>query len=52
VRVIGGVPYAQTGKGVVEIVSAKLEGKRELSGRDLVNGRALVDGSILGEAAG
>ena len=52
VRVVGGVPYVVTGNGALEIVSAKLEGKRELSGRDLVNGRALVDGAILGARAG
>jgi methionyl-tRNA formyltransferase len=52
VRVVAGIPYVVTGKGAIEIVSAKLEGKRELSGRDLVNGRALVEGAILGAGAG
>jgi methionyl-tRNA formyltransferase len=52
VRVVAGIPYVVTGNGAIEIVSAKLEGKRELSGRDLVNGRALVEGAILGARAG
>ena len=32
----------------VELLSAQLEGKRELSARDLVNGRALTAGLVLG----
>lgn len=37
-----------TGRGSLEIVRAKLEGKREQSGTDLVNGRALSGGLALG----
>ena len=37
-----------TGRGSLEIVRAKLEGKREQSGADLVNGRALAEGLTLG----
>jgi methionyl-tRNA formyltransferase len=36
------------GSGSLELVRAKLEGKREASGSDLVNGRVLVDGLTLG----
>jgi len=48
VHVAGGVPYVVTEPGAIEVVSAQLEGKREVSGKDLVNGRALGEGSILG----
>jgi methionyl-tRNA formyltransferase len=44
----GGSPRVVTGGGAVEIISAQLEGKREVSGKDLVNGRVLGDGVILG----
>jgi methionyl-tRNA formyltransferase len=49
--VVAGVPRVVTGRGLLEIVSAQLEGKREVSGRDLVNGRVLAEGSILGADA-
>ncbi|HEX6276460.1 MAG TPA: methionyl-tRNA formyltransferase [Polyangiaceae bacterium] len=48
VRLAGGSPVVVAGAGAVEIVSAQLEGKREVSGRDLVNGRVLAEGTILG----
>jgi len=48
VRIAGGSPFVVTGAGAVEIVSAKLEGKREVSGKDLVNGRVLAEGVNLG----
>lgn len=46
----GGTPWVATAEGSLEIVSAKLEGKRESSGRDLVNGRVLSAGIQLGTA--
>lgn len=46
----GGTPWVATAAGSLEIVSAKLEGKRESSGRDLVNGRVLATGLLLGAA--
>ncbi len=36
-----------TGRGLLEIVEAQLEGKRALSARDLVNGRSLLEGDRL-----
>lgn len=48
VRVVSGAPEVVTGAGVIEIVVAQLEGKREALGRDLVNGRVLYDGVVLG----
>jgi len=48
VYVAGGAPRVVTGGGAIEIVSAQLEGKREVSGKDLVNGRVLGEGVILG----
>jgi hypothetical protein len=48
VHIAGGSPHVLAGRGAVEILSAKLEGKREVSGRDLVNGRVLPEGVILG----
>jgi methionyl-tRNA formyltransferase len=48
VLVTAGCPEVVTGRGRVEIVLAQLEGKREVSGRDLVNGRALEHGMLLG----
>lgn len=48
VYVAGGAPRVVTGGGAIEILSAQLEGKREVSGRDLVNGRVLGEGVILG----
>jgi methionyl-tRNA formyltransferase len=48
VHVLSGRPHVVTGRGTVELVSAQLEGKREVSGRDLVNGRVLAEGLILG----
>jgi len=47
VYVAGGAPRVVTGGGAVEIISAQLEGKREVSGKDL--GRVLGEGVILGE---
>ena len=51
VVVQAGVPWVATADGSLEIINAKLEGKRESSGRDLVNGRVLAAGSRLGVAA-
>jgi methionyl-tRNA formyltransferase len=48
VYVAGGAPRVTTGRDAIEIVDAQLEGKRQVSGRDLVNGRILHDGLILG----
>jgi methionyl-tRNA formyltransferase len=48
VRVEDGTPEVATGRGRIEILSAQLEGKREVSGRDLVNGRVLAEGTLLG----
>jgi methionyl-tRNA formyltransferase len=48
VYIAGGAPRVVTGGGAVEILSAQLEGKREVSGNDLVNGRVLGEGVILG----
>jgi methionyl-tRNA formyltransferase len=48
VSVVAGTPRVTTGDGAVEILSAQLEGKREVSGRDLVNGRVLAEGTLLG----
>jgi methionyl-tRNA formyltransferase len=48
VHVVAGAPRVVTGGGSVEILRGQLEGKREVSGRDLVNGRVLAEGSILG----
>ncbi|HMJ12317.1 MAG TPA: methionyl-tRNA formyltransferase [Polyangiaceae bacterium] len=39
-----------TGEGLVELLRAQLEGKKELAASDLVNGRALAEGDVLGEA--
>jgi methionyl-tRNA formyltransferase len=46
----GGTPWVATAVGSLEILQAKLEGKRESSGRDLVNGRVLAAGLRLGAA--
>jgi len=43
-----GSPHVVTGRNAVEILSAQLEGKREVTGRDLVNGRVLHEGLTLG----
>ncbi len=48
VRLVHKSVRVATGRGSVEIVRAKLEGKREQAGTDLVNGRVLVDGLTLG----
>jgi methionyl-tRNA formyltransferase len=48
VRLVHKAVRVATGRGSVEIVRAKLEGKREQGGADLVNGRVLVDGLTLG----
>jgi methionyl-tRNA formyltransferase len=37
------------GSGSVEIVRAQLEGRKELTSRDLTNGRVLVAGDVLGD---
>jgi hypothetical protein len=37
-----------TAQGSLEIVRAQLEGRREVSGRDLVNGRVLLASLELG----
>jgi methionyl-tRNA formyltransferase len=50
--ITGGTPRVATGRGSIEIVTAQLEGKREVSGRDLVNGRVLTEGSVLGASTG
>jgi methionyl-tRNA formyltransferase len=47
VHVARGTPYVVTGNGSVEILSAQLEGKREVTGKDLVNGRVLSEGTVL-----
>lgn len=47
VRVYDGRPHVGTSDGAVEIISAQLEGRRAMSGRDLVNGRGLRDGDQL-----
>jgi methionyl-tRNA formyltransferase len=52
VTITGGTPRVVTGQGSIEIVAAQLEGKREVSGRDLVNGRVLGEGSVLGASTG
>ncbi len=44
----GGRAWVGTGEGTLELLSAQVEGKRELPARDLVNGRVLVAGRILG----
>lgn len=44
----GGRVWVGTGEGALEILSAQLEGKRELSARDLVNGRVFTAGKVLG----
>jgi methionyl-tRNA formyltransferase len=46
-----GRPWIATAAGSLEILQAKLEGKRESSGRDLVNGRVLSAGLRLGAPA-
>jgi methionyl-tRNA formyltransferase len=48
VRLVHKTVRVATGSGSVEIVRAKLEGKREQAGTDLINGRVLVDGLTLG----
>jgi methionyl-tRNA formyltransferase len=48
VYLAGGLPRVITEDRAVEIVAAQLEGKREVSGRDLVNGRVLYEGLTLG----
>jgi len=52
VTIAGGTPCVVTGQGSIEILAAQLEGKREVSGRDLVNGRVLAEGTILGASTG
>jgi methionyl-tRNA formyltransferase len=52
VTTAAGTPRVATGQGSIEILAAQLEGKREVSGRDLVNGRVLTEGSILGVSTG
>ena len=47
VHVIHGTPHVITANGSIEILSAQLEGKREVSGKDLVNGRVLGEGTLL-----
>jgi methionyl-tRNA formyltransferase len=48
VRLVHKVVRVATGSGSLEIVRAKLQGKREQAGTDLVNGRVLFDGLTLG----
>ncbi len=48
VHVIAGAPSIVTASGSIEILSAQLEGKREVNGKDLVNGRVLAEGMVLG----
>ena len=48
VRLVNKSVRVATGRGSLEIVRAKVEGKREQAGSDLVNGRVLTDGSMLG----
>jgi methionyl-tRNA formyltransferase len=48
VGIDGGRAWIGTGDAELELLSAQLEGKRELSARDLVNGRALTAGLLLG----
>ena len=42
VRLVDGAPWVVTKSGALELVRAQLEGRREVSGRDLVNGRVLA----------
>jgi methionyl-tRNA formyltransferase len=42
VRLVDGAPWVITKSGSLEIVRGQLEGRREVSGRDLVNGRVLA----------
>jgi methionyl-tRNA formyltransferase len=42
VRLVDGAPWVITRSGSLEIVRGQLEGRREVSGRDLVNGRVLA----------
>ena len=49
VGVDAGRVWVGAADGPVELLSAQLEGKRELSARDLVNGRALSAGLRLGD---
>lgn len=48
VRLVDSAPWVVTKSGALEIVRAQLEGKREVSGRDLVNGRVLSASLQLG----
>jgi methionyl-tRNA formyltransferase len=48
VHLVSGAPWVVTGSGSLEIVRAKLEGRRETAGRDLVHGRTLAEGTLLG----
>jgi methionyl-tRNA formyltransferase len=48
VRLVDGAPWVITKEGSLEIVRAQLEGRREVSGRDLVNGRVLLASLQLG----
>jgi methionyl-tRNA formyltransferase len=48
VGIDAGRAFVGTGDDPVELLSGQLEGKRELSARDLVNGRALNEGCVLG----
>ncbi|HEX5101702.1 MAG TPA: methionyl-tRNA formyltransferase [Polyangiaceae bacterium] len=48
VRLVDGAPWVVTREGSLEIVRAQLEGRREVSGRDLVNGRVLLASLELG----
>jgi methionyl-tRNA formyltransferase len=48
VGVDAGRAWVGTGAGSIELLTAQLEGKRELPARDLVNGRTLAAGLVLG----
>jgi methionyl-tRNA formyltransferase len=48
VNVESGEAFVACSEGAIQILVAQLEGKREVTGRDLVNGRALRAGALLG----
>jgi methionyl-tRNA formyltransferase len=48
IRLVDGAPWVITKQGSVEILRGQLEGRREVSGRDLVNGRVLLASLKLG----
>jgi methionyl-tRNA formyltransferase len=50
IELAGGSVLVGTGARNLELVAAQLEGKKELSARELVNGRALAAGDVLGAA--